>query len=145
MANHAGLEKRWKKIQSRLGFSDEELQLFKSNPKYRRCIEDAPLFSTQIIVVDVLEARGCTARYKKGDKFQIDGQGCLIVEKSPAKLCVSAIYSIKTLVDRMWEAFYHNTTEVFHDTIRCPDVGIQRGGAGEVTLRITSLDKKSVI
>ena len=144
MEDQKSIELRWRKIQSHLGFSDEELDLFRSNPKYKKCIENAPLFRSHIIVIDVIEAIGCTAGYKAGDQFHVDGQGCIIKEKSPPQLCVAAIWAIKPLMDRMWEAFFNNSTDVFHDTVRCPDVGVQRGGAGEVTFRVRAVSRQQM-
>lgn len=136
------IEKRWENVRRHLGFTHDELRIFKSNPKNVRATEDAPLFAKQKMVIEVIEARNCAAGYKKGDKFYIDSEGCLIREQSPSRICVSAIWAIKPLVDRMWEAYFNNSTEVLHDTIRCPDVGVERGGAGEVTLRISSVALK---
>jgi len=133
------IEKRWENVRKHLGFTDEELTLFRSNPKNIRATENAPLFAKQKMLIEVIEARNCAAGYRVGDKFYVDSEGCLIQNESPRRICVAAIWAIKPLVDRMWEAYFNNSTEVFHDTIRCPDVGVERGGAGEVTLRISSV------
>jgi hypothetical protein len=42
----------------------------------------------------------------------------------------------------MWQAFFENSTDILHDTIRCPDVGVHRGGWGEVTMRAYASAKR---
>jgi hypothetical protein len=41
----------------------------------------------------------------------------------------------------MWQAFFNNSTEVLHDTVHCPDVGVRHGGAGTVTMRMRIVPK----
>jgi len=136
------IEKRWEHVRNHLGFTEDELAIFRANPKNVKAAENAPLFAKHKMVVEVIEARNCAAGYKTGDRFFIDSEGCLITDQSPPRLCVSAIWAMKPLVDRMWEAYFNNSTEILHDTIRCPDVGVERGGAGEVTFRIYSIPVK---
>jgi uncharacterized repeat protein (TIGR04076 family) len=135
------IEKRWKKFQKLLGYTDEEISVYHSFPKNVKAMEEAPLFVKHYIVVEVLQAKNCVAGYKAGDKFYIDGDGCLITDRCPPKLCAGAIWAFKPLIDRIWEAFYHGGTDCFHDTVRCPDVGVHEGGAGTVTLRVRAVPK----
>jgi uncharacterized repeat protein (TIGR04076 family) len=130
------IEKRWRGVQRHLGFTDDELRLFRANPAHMKAMENAPCFATMHMVVEVVEARNCAAGYKVGDRFVVDSEGILVAGDCPPKLCVGAIYSFKPLVDRMWQAFFDNSTEILHDTVRCPDVGVYNGGAGTVTMRI---------
>jgi uncharacterized repeat protein (TIGR04076 family) len=130
------IEQRWKRVQRHLGFTDEELATFRSNPSHVKAMEEAKGFATMRMVIEVMEARNCAAGYKTGDKFVVDSEGFLVRDECPPMLCVGAIYSFKTLVDRMWQAFFNNSTEVLHDTVHCPDVGVHKGGAGMVMLRI---------
>jgi uncharacterized repeat protein (TIGR04076 family) len=130
------VEKRWEGVQKHLGFSDDELRLFRSYPAHVKAMESAPCFAKMKMVVEVVEAHHCAAGYKPGDRFVVDSEGLLVAEECPEKLCVGAIYSFKPLVDRMWQAFFNDSTEILHDTVHCPDVGVRRGGAGLVTLRI---------
>jgi uncharacterized repeat protein (TIGR04076 family) len=132
----AVIERRWKKVQERLGFTDDELTLFKSSPAHVKAVERARPFAVMRMVIEVLEARNCAAGYRSGDKFVVDSEGMLVAEQCPAKLCVGAIYAFKKLVDRMWQAFFDDSTEVLHNTVHCPDVGVHDGGAGMVTMRI---------
>ena len=140
--NKAMMEKRWRSVQEHLGFTDEELTVFRSFPKNVRAMEDAPGFVTHKMVIEVLEAHNCAAGYRAGDRFTVDGEGCLVLEESPPRLCIAAVWAFKPLVDRMWEAFFNKGFEVLHDTVQCPDVGVHKGGAGQITLKIRAVPRK---
>jgi uncharacterized repeat protein (TIGR04076 family) len=139
------IERRWKRVQEHLGYTDEEIALFRSHPNHVKAMERAPLFSTHEMIIEVIESHNCAAGYQAGDQFVVDAEGILIPERSPSKLCVSAIFSLKPLVDRIWQAFYTNSIEILHDTVHCPDVGVRQGGAGSVTMRGRAVLKGSTI
>jgi uncharacterized repeat protein (TIGR04076 family) len=136
------IEGRWRRFQEHLGYTDEELALYRSNPKHVKAMEAASKFAKYKIVIEIIESHNCGMGYKVGDRFVVDGDGSLILSECPPKLCVAAIAGLKSLVDRMWQAFYDSKSEVLHDTVTCPDVGVQRGGWGEITMRVHALPKK---
>ncbi len=138
------IERRWKKMQQHLGYTDEELAKFRSKPSHVRAMERAPKFSTHVMRVDIVEAEHCGAGYQVGDSFLVDTDGCLVPGQAPPRVCVAAMWSLKPLVDRMWEAFLNDTTEILHDSIHCPDVGLERGGAGRILMRISAVPRKDV-
>jgi uncharacterized repeat protein (TIGR04076 family) len=135
-------EKRWRKYQERFGFTEEELAAFRSRPQHIKSMERAPAFATHNIVIEIIEAHHCAADYKAGDRFVVNGEGMLILDQCPPKLCAAAIAGFKLLIDRMWQAFYDGSTEVLHDTARCPDVGVKNGGWGEIVMRVHAVPKK---
>jgi uncharacterized repeat protein (TIGR04076 family) len=138
------IEKRWKRVQEHLGFTDEEMAIYRSYPNHVKAMESTPLFGTHKIMIEVIEAHNCVAGYQVGDKFVVDAEGCLIPEECPSRLCVAAIFAFKPLVDRIWQAFFNNNTDILLDTVHCPDVGVRRGGAGEVTMRAYAVSKDTV-
>ncbi len=130
------ITKRWKKFQEHLEYTDEELSIHRSNPKHIKAMENAPKFASHRIIIEVIESHNCGAGYKVGDKFVVDGEGFLVAPECPQKLCVAVISAFKPLVDRMWQAFYNDSTDVLHDTVQCPDVGVHRGGWGEIVMKV---------
>jgi uncharacterized repeat protein (TIGR04076 family) len=109
-------------------------------------MENAPAFAKYKMVVEVIESRNCAAGHKVGDKFVIDSEGCLVLDECPSgRICVSAVFAMKSLVDRMWQAFYDNSIDVFQDTVHCSDVGTARGGWGEIFMRIYGVPKETPI
>ena len=137
----ARVEKRWKGFQKVLGYTDEELEIYRSFPKNVKVMETAPAFAKYNLLVEVIEARNCIAGHKVGDTFLVDSTGCLVADQCPTRICAAAVWAFKPLIDRMWEAFANGNIEVFHDTVRCPDVGVERGGAGEITMRVRAVAK----
>ncbi|MGA2463373.1 MAG: hypothetical protein ABSH06_03340 [Thermodesulfobacteriota bacterium] len=144
--NKEKIEKRWKKQQEHLGFTDEQIAIHRANPKHVKAMESAPAFVKYKMVIEVIEAHNCGAGHKVGDKFVVDAGGCLVPDECPpGRICVSLVYAMKPVVDRMWQAFYDNSTDVFQDTVHCSDVGTHRGGWGEVTMRIRAVPKDTKI
>jgi uncharacterized repeat protein (TIGR04076 family) len=133
------IERRWRRFQEHMGYRDEEMDIYRADPKKVKAMEEASRFATHKFVIDILEAHNCGMGYKAGDRFVVDGGGGLIVDQCPPRLCIAAIGAFKPLVDRMWQAFYDGKSEVLHDTVRCPDVGVSRGGWGEITMRIRAV------
>jgi uncharacterized repeat protein (TIGR04076 family) len=130
------LEKRWRKLQELLEYTDEELKTYRSQPKKVKAVEAE--LARNNIVVEIIAAHNCVMGYKAGDKFVIDGKGALVLDQCPSKLCVGAIAAFKTLTDRMTQAFYDGKSEVLLDTVHCPDVGLREGGWGMITMRVSS-------
>ena len=135
------IEKRWRNFKEQLGYSDEELAIHRSFPKHIKAMEEAANFAKYKIVIEVIESHNCGMGYKVGDRFVVNGGGALLLDECPPQLCIAAIAGFKSLVDRMWQAFYDGKTEVLHDTVTCPDVGVRRGGWGEITMRVQALPK----
>jgi uncharacterized repeat protein (TIGR04076 family) len=140
------LEKRWKKFQARLGYTDEELSAFRSFPNNARTVESTPDLMKYDAVVEVIAAKNCVAGYKVGDKFRINPRGFLVTEDCPKNLCVGAIAALKPLVSYLWQAIYNGSTDIIHDTMSCPDVDVHLGGSGQITMRIYAVpvEKKDV-
>ncbi|MFC1942858.1 hypothetical protein ACFLWU_06570 [Chloroflexota bacterium] len=134
-------ESRWRRFQEHLCYTDEELEIYRSNPKHVQAMEQGRMFAKNKVVIEVIEAHNCGAGYKAGDKFVIDGGGSLVIDECPPNLCIAAIAALKPLVSRMWQAFYNGSSEVFQDTVRCPDTGVRNAGVGEIVMRIYAVPK----
>jgi uncharacterized repeat protein (TIGR04076 family) len=133
------MKRKWQKLQEYLGYTDEELAIFRSYPKHVKSVESTPELTKNKTVIEVIESHNCGAGYKVGDKFVVGADACLVLDECAPKLCIGALAACKELVDKMWQAFYDDRTEVFQDTVRCPDVGVHRGGWGEVTMKVYSV------
>jgi uncharacterized repeat protein (TIGR04076 family) len=134
-------ERHWRKLQQNLGYTDEELKIYRSFPQHEKAMRQVRMFVKNRVIIEIIEAHNCGMGYKAGDKFVIDEFGRLVVAECPPNLCVNAISAFEPLLSRMWQAFYDGSTEVFHDTVRCPDVGVRNGGTGEITMRVRAVPK----
>jgi len=132
------LEKRWNKFQKAIGYTDEELAIYRSNPKYVKAMEHAPKFATHKIIVEVVESHNCAARHKVGDKFVMTGNGNLIRDECPEYMCCQAIASFQPLIFGMYERFSEDLDPngLLFDTVHCLDVGCRRGGWGEIVMKM---------
>jgi uncharacterized repeat protein (TIGR04076 family) len=130
------LKKRWKRYQELTGYTDEELKVFRSFPQNVKAMEDSPMMVKYDVMIEVTDVKNCMAGYKKGDTFRVDPFGFLIPEECPPKLCTGAIFAFKPLVSYAWQALFDGKTQLFHQSIRCPDVGVHNAGTGEITMKV---------
>jgi hypothetical protein len=82
---------KWKLMKSHLGYSDEEMEKFRANPRNDEVLSKAPRLLNKTIVMEVVESHGCNSQHKVGDKLYFDGAGNLLTKKCPAKVCVYAM------------------------------------------------------
>ena len=130
------IKRRWKKYQELTGYTNAELKKFRSFPQNVKAMEDSPMMVKYDVVVEVTDVKNCMAGYKKGDTFRIDPYGFLIKEECPPNLCTGAIFAFKPLVSYAWQALFDGKTQLFHESIRCPDVGVHNAGTGEITMKV---------
>lgn len=101
------MERRWKKLQKMQGYTDEELEIFRSNPSYVKVVEGAPKFLTHRIIIEVVEAHNCSAGHKAGDKIAImSGDGVLLPPMMPERVCAFALMVMTPKLYAIWERFY---------------------------------------
>jgi uncharacterized repeat protein (TIGR04076 family) len=91
------------------------------------------------IEADVLKSRGCNSGYKIGDKFIMDVDGNFISKLCPKRLCVYLVSQLSIPValinERLSEGLEPDHFHFMH-YVRCPDVGVDCSGYGEVMLRV---------
>ena len=81
---------KWKLMKSHLGYTDEEMRMFRENPRNEEVLSKAPELMNKTIVLEVVASHGCNSRHRVGDKLHFDGAGNLITKKCPEKVCVYA-------------------------------------------------------
>lgn len=143
----SGTDFNWKAFQKHLGYTDEELEVFKSDPK--RSASAQKLFSKDIskkdLVVEVVESHGCGAGLKPGDKLVFRALAILDLKRSCPNWCAHAmgpIPGIATLVqDRYVSGLDMNN--MVYDHFSCSDVGPMRHGWGQVIMRAYTVDNSN--
>ena len=129
-----------KKYGERVRYTDTETETFRKGGHrtrhVRRISEAAPLYS---IEAEVVESRNCNSGYEKGQKFILDVDGNFITKLCPKKLCVYLMSQltipIALINERLSEG--HDPNEFhFMRYLRCPDVGVECLGYGEVMLKV---------
>ncbi len=129
---------KWKFMKRRLGYTGEEMKLFRDNPRNEEVLSKAPEINTKRIVVEVVESKGCNSQHAKGDTFVFDGAGNLLTEHSPKKICIYALNAISmhvfTAGELMLADVDPNTMRFKHAA--CFDVGVECGGWGQIVMEL---------
>jgi hypothetical protein len=129
-----------KKYGERVNYSEQEMKaLHEGGHRIRhleRTSEVAPSYS---IVAEVVKSRNCNSGHVEGQKLVMDVDGNLISKYCPKKMCVYLISQltvpIAVINERLSEGLSPNDFH-FMRYVRCPDVGVECLGYGEVMLKV---------
>ena len=129
-----------KKYGQRVGYTAAQLKTFQKEGhrtrQVRRLAEAATRYSIQ---AQVVKARHCNAGHVKGQTFTLDLDGNFITKLCPKKMCVYLVSQLTIPValinERLSEGHEPNDFH-FMRYIRCPDVGVECLGYGEVMMRV---------
>lgn len=135
---------KWKIIQNRLGYNDEEMKKFQENPRNEDILSKVPHLMNKTIIAEVIESHGCNSQHKVGDTFHFDSAGNLLTALSPKRICVYALYAIVPQIFTATEFLYAGVdpNEMRFKRAACYDVGIECGGWGRVVMEIRVEDRK---
>ena len=130
---------KWRYIKNRLGFSHEEMKLFRSNLRNEEILSKAPDIMSKTIIAKVVESHGCNSQHEVGDQFRFDGFGNLLTELGPKRICIYALNAIVPLIFAANELMHANAdpNEMRFNRAACFDVGVQCGGVGRVAMELT--------
>ncbi|MBI5568637.1 MAG: TIGR04076 family protein [Desulfomonile tiedjei] len=134
----------WNFVQKHLGYSDEEMERFKSDPRNAHVVMKAPELMSKTIVAEVVESHGCNSQHKVGDSFCLDGAGNLISSLCPKRMCIYAVSALKHAVFTANELMYAGVdpNEMRFKRTGCFDVGLECGGWGRVVMEVRIEDRK---
>ncbi len=135
---------KWKFMQRRLGYSDEEMKMFRANPRNERIMAKIPEFLGKRIVAEVIESRGCNSRHQVGDRFVFDGAGNLLTEECPKNVCIFALHAMTPQVFAAGELIVAGADPngMRFNRVACFDVGVECGGWGHVVMEVRVEDAK---
>jgi len=138
-------EQTWAMIQEHLGYTDNEMKLFRSNPKNNDIISKSPALMQKTIVAEVVVSHGCNSRHQVGDKFYFDGAGNLITRLNPKRICIHALSTLSGPTYVANELFYAgiDPNEMRLNRVGCFDVGVQCGGWGHIVMEVRMEDRHS--
>ena len=131
-------ENTWTFMQRHLGYSDEELELFRSNPKNIDIISKALALMQKTIVAEVVSSHGCNSQHKAGDRFYFDGAGNLLTKLNPKRICIYALSALSSPIFVVNELFYAGVdpNDMRLNHVGCFDVGVRCGGWGRIVLEV---------
>ncbi len=122
-----------------LGYTDEELEIWKSSPNNIKALENFDNFSKYKMVAEVTHSSNCAVGHKVGDRIVINGDGTLPCKGNPEKICFGLLGPLATHVNVLFDKL--NSTEaptrLTFDKVHCADVGVDKGGWGAVVAKLT--------
>ena len=133
----------WSFMQAHLGYNEEEMKLFRENPRNEDILSKAADLMSKTIVFEVVKSQGCNSHHNVGDKFYFDGAGNLLTKLGPKKICVYALSAMAKLVYGANELFYAGVdpNDLRFKRVGCFDVGVQCGGWGNIAMEIQIVDR----
>lgn len=128
----------WKFFQEHLGYSEEDMKIFREDPRNEHVIKRSMALMNKTVVAEVVESHGCNSQHKVGDTFQLDAFGNLISKKCPKRMCLLALHALTPAVSVISEllAAGVDPNEMPFNRIGCPDVGLNCGGWGRIVLEV---------
>ncbi len=134
------------KYAQRVGYTENELEKFHEEGHRVRHVKKlsqaAPLYTVE---AEVVASRHCNSGHHVGQKLYLDVDGNFITKLCPSKMCVYLISQltipIALINERLSEG---HSPDDFHFMrhVRCPDVGVECLGYGEVTLKVGLAPRK---
>jgi uncharacterized repeat protein (TIGR04076 family) len=138
-------EDKWKMMQKHLGYSDEEMKIFWTNPRNEDVLSKTGLMLNKTIVAEIIESQGCDSGHQVGDKFYFDGRGVSLLTKlGPSRICIFALHSVALAMPALAELLYAgiDPNEMRFKRFGCPDVGIKCGGWGHIVMELRVEERK---
>lgn len=132
------MDEVWPKFQKKLGYTDQEMKKFRSMPQYEEMVKNSMNFMQSRIICEVIEARGCMGGHKVGQKIVMDGNGILLRDECPPKMCILLLGPLMSVIPMVMQTFKDNTNpnKMIFPRVRCTDVGVENGGWGTVLLNL---------
>ncbi|MBM3149087.1 MAG: hypothetical protein FJ008_05410 [Chloroflexi bacterium] len=136
-------EDAWKMFQEHLGYTDEEMEAFKKDPRNVDVLSKTDALLSKTFVAEVVEAHGCDSGHKVGDKFYIGGHGNLLTKKCPNKVCLFALMPLAASINTMNELIYAGVdpNEMRFRRVGCSDVGLKCGGWGHIVMELRAEER----
>ncbi len=133
----------WDLMKEHLGYSDEEMELFRRDPSNERVLAVAADMPDKTIVFEVVESHGCNSGHTVGTRFFFSADGNLLTRMAPSRVCGLAVQSMATMINSMQEVWYAggDPNEICFARLGCPDVGVRAGGWGHIVMQGTVMDR----
>jgi hypothetical protein len=136
MAKENVPEDIWAMMKQRLGYTDEEMELFKSDPRNSKVVATGMEMVKKTIVFEVVESHGCNSEHRVGTKFFFTGDGNLISTMAPSRVCAFVMPIMTQAIFAIHELWYAGVdpNELQFKRGSCFDVGVRCGGWGQIVL-----------
>jgi hypothetical protein len=129
----------------RVGFTDAETEKFREGkPQVRHVNHLSAVASLYSIQAEVVASRNCNSGHVVGQKLVLDVDGNFITKLCPKRMCVYLLSQLAIPValinERLSEGLEPNDFH-FMRYARCPDVGVDCSGFGEVMVEVSVIPR----
>ena len=134
----------WALVQQHLGYDDEEMALFRADPRNAKVLATAPEMRRKTIVFEVVESHGCNSQHQVGTCFFFTGDGNFITKMAPKRVCAFALPVMAQMIFGLQELWYAGVdpNEACFRRASCFDVGVACGGWGKVVVEAKVMDRE---
>jgi len=141
----------WRGVQTIMGYSDNELEIFKNQPRTIKIVSRLSGLKEASVIFEVKKVHGCIAGHKKGDFFVFPNAGSMDLQNSSPQLCPFLMPPMTRIMwvlqERVWEDL---DPLPLYASGQCDDVGLDCDGWGRVLVEarimkpdeVKSLEKK---
>jgi uncharacterized repeat protein (TIGR04076 family) len=132
------VEEVWRRFQKHMAYTDEEMEIFRSDPEKVRMVTQTPEFVKCRVIAEVIESHGCHARHRVGDRFVMTAGGQLITEECPKRLCMFALGPVSNILPAIYERLISKSDPKFErsNIVQCTDIGLDKGGWGKTLMKV---------
>ena len=123
-------------LKEMLGYTEAQWETWKSNPRNLKIVENIMEIPKYKVIFEVTNSVGCAAGHKVGDQIVFDGGGSLLCKESPEKICFGLLSPISPIAGMVLDKIClgEDPTQMAFNRVHCADVGVDRGGWGEVVV-----------
>jgi len=131
-------EKIWNLFQQHMGYTDEELKVFRSDPEKVKIVTQTTDFLKCRFIAEVVESENCHAGHKAGDKFVMTAGGVLISEACPQRMCMFALGPVSNILPALYDRILTRSDPDYKRShlVQCTDIGIDKGGWGKILMKV---------
>ena len=138
-------EKAISKYGERVGYTEHEIEKFREGGhRIRQVSRLSRVAAKYSIKAEVIKSKNCNSGHTIGQTLILDVDGNFITKHCPKKMCVYLISQLTVPValinERLSEGHEPNDFH-FMRYIRCPDVGVECLGYGEVMLKVQAVSR----
>ncbi len=135
----------WEAFRVSMGYSAEELAQFRLHPNNEFVVQYASRLDRWVVVAEVIEAHGCAAGHRLGDKLYLSPHGVLEADRSPARICLQAFPALASAVAVFAERIISGLEPdpYLFRRVGCVDVGVRCGGWGHIAFNLRAIPRDS--
>lgn len=140
----------WKAFQKNMGFSDDELEIFRSDPRRANAAlrmkgKAREKVQSKFLVIEVVSSEGCRAQMKVGDRLFFRRTSELDLKRSDP-WCILAMANLDIMAGVCHNRWANDLglDDLKFDHLSCVDCGVRNGGWGRVTMKAYVKDESEL-